>query len=75
MEVIVVFGFIGLCACLAVVAGICVEKRDWNGGYCRFCKEKFSFFSYDSQGGRGYECEKCGHKVWISYNCIDKRGK
>jgi hypothetical protein len=26
----------------------------------------------DSQGGRGYCCNDCGHYVWISYDCVDK---
>ena len=75
MELVIIFGGMALSACLAAIVGICVEKRNWNGGYCRNCNQKFSFFSYDSHGGRGYECEKCGNKIWISYDCVDKRGK
>lgn len=73
VEVLIIFGGMLLTICLAALIGICIEKRSWNGGYCRKCKHKLSFFSYDSQGGRGYTCERCGHKVWISYNCVDRR--
>lgn len=52
------------------------EKKDFNNGICKKCGEKLRFFDYDSQGGRGYCCDKCGHVVWVSYN-VDKelRGK
>lgn len=41
------------------------EKKNWNGGYCSRCGEKWNHFDNDSQGGRGYNCG-CRH-IWISY--------
>ena len=53
VGVLIIFGTMVLSICLAALIGICIEKRNWNGGHCRKCKHKLSFFSYDSQGGRG----------------------
>ena len=47
------------------------EKKEYNNGICPKCGGKFELFDYDSQGGRGYCCDKCGHKTWVSYN-VDK---
>lgn len=48
-----------------------VDKKAFNKGYCKECGNKLRHFSVDSQGGRGYICDKCGHCVWVSYN-VDK---
>ena len=47
------------------------EKKAFNNGYCKECGNKLRYFDTDSQGGRGYICDKCGHCVWVSYN-VDK---
>lgn len=44
------------------------EKKDWNKGYCPKCGAKWRYFDIDSQGGRGYCCDKCRKYIWISYN-------
>lgn len=44
-----------------------LEKKDWNNGYCPSCGEPWRHFDNDSQGGRGYCCDKCNRHVWISY--------
>lgn len=46
------------------------EKRRWNNGKCK-CGGNLIIFDIDSQGCRGYECNRCGKCVWISYH-IDK---
>jgi hypothetical protein len=46
------------------------EKRWWNNGVCE-CGSEWNGFDMDSQGGRGYKCDR-QHYVWISYN-IDKK--
>ena len=47
------------------------EKKDYNNGYCPKCGEFYRWFDSDSQGGRGYCCDRCGHHCWVSYN-VDK---
>lgn len=48
-----------------------LEKRNFNNGICTNCNSKFRRFDTDSQGGRGYICDKCGNTVWVSYK-VDK---
>ena len=57
---------------IMVLLAIYFENKDFNGGICPHCKSKLYFFDCDSQGGRGYKCEKCRYHTWISYNCVDK---
>lgn len=47
------------------------EAKQFNRGKCRKCNRKLRSFSTDSQGGRGYICDKCGYTVWVSYK-VDK---
>ena len=47
------------------------EKKKWNNGECPKCKNKWRHFDTDSQGGRGYTCDKCNDVIWISYH-VDK---
>lgn len=46
--------------------GFSLERRDWNGGLCRWCGSPWVYFDTDSHGGRGYSCGE-GHSIWISY--------
>ena len=48
------------------------EKRDFNNGMCPHCSTSLRCFDTDSQGGRGYVCDKCNYTTWVSYNCVDK---
>lgn len=41
------------------------EKRQWNSGVCARCNQPWTLFDVDSQGGRGYKCDK--HALWISW--------
>ena len=50
------------------------EKLAFNNGSCKHCNCHLRHFDTDSQGGRGYVCDKCGHYIWISYN-VDKNFK
>lgn len=69
---------IGLLVILAVVFGMVItrnnEKKEYNNGICTKCGNKLRLFDKDSQGGRGYQCEKCGRIIWVSYN-VDKSMK
>ena len=47
------------------------EKASYNGGYCTCCDRSWRKFCTDSQGGRGYKCDTCGHSTWVSYWGID----
>ena len=47
------------------------EKKDYNNGICTQCGGHLEHFDDDSQGGRGYRCDKCGRYVWVTYN-VDK---
>lgn len=49
------------------------EKQDWNEGCCPQCGDEWRHFDCDSQGGRGYCCDKCDTTIWISYR-VDRRG-
>lgn len=33
---------------------------------------KLKYFDTDSQGGRGYCCDKCKYFTWVSYYFVDK---
>ena len=48
-----------------------LEKMEFNKGYCKHCNSLLRRFDTDSQGGRGYVCDKCGFHVWASYK-VDK---
>ena len=62
-------------AAAVTIAAVMRERRDYNGGVCRHCKAKLRHFDNDSQGGRGYVCDRCGRTVWVSYPCVDKGGR
>ena len=49
------------------------ERRAYHDGKCRRCGSKLRLFDYDSQGGRGYICDRCGYSTWCSYD-VDGRG-
>lgn len=48
------------------------EKKAYNRGFCLRCGTKMRNFDMDSQGGRGYCCDKCHYHTWVSYR-IDKK--
>lgn len=50
------------------------EKIAFNKGFCKHCNCLLRRFDTDSQGGRGYVCDKCGYHVWVSYK-VDKNFK
>jgi len=47
------------------------EIKEWNGGRCRKCGDRFYSFDMSSQGDRGYRCA-LGHYIWISYPGVDR---
>ena len=55
------------------IIGIFSEKKDYNNGICPKCGQKLHHFDNDSQGGRGYICDKCNYTTWVSYPFIDKK--
>ena len=42
------------------------EKNEYRKCKCK-CGGDWEYFDTDSQGGRGYECNKCGRVIWISW--------
>lgn len=56
---------------IGVTAAIRNESKIFNGGKCTNCNGVLRLFDCDSQGGRGYTCDTCKRKVWISYKKID----
>lgn len=52
---------------LGIVSVWICEYYEYNHGVCRKCGHKLRSFATDSQGGRGYTCDKCGNSFWISY--------
>lgn len=73
---------IGISICLlillVIIVGMAVtrnhEKKEYNNGICTKCGGNLRYFDSDSQGGRGYNCDKCNNFVWVSYN-VDKPRK
>lgn len=73
---------IGILICLLILLVIVVgmtltrnhEKKEYNNGICPKCGRNLRYFDSDSQGGRGYNCDKCNNFVWVSYN-VDKPRK
>ena len=48
------------------------EKKEWNGGTCTVCPNSpMVWFDNTSQGCRGYRCDECQRRIWISYG-VDK---
>ena len=70
------FVLIGVAFLLIIIACVIIvivdERRAFNGGICQHCGAKLRHFDNDSQGGRGYCCDKCGHHIWISWRFVDK---
>lgn len=66
-----------ICLVLLAIAffriGIYIEKKDFNNGKCLCCGYPLRNFDTDSHGGRGYTCDGCGRKVWVSYPSVDKK--
>ena len=56
-----------LIICIIVGPFVCnaYEKKLYNNGICQHCGQKLRYFTTDSQGGRGYICDKCDYCVWI----------
>ncbi len=60
---------------LMVPIGLFLEKRYFNDGICPNCGEKLKYLYEDSQGSRGYHCENCHYRTWVSFNAVDKNFK
>ena len=54
------------------VFSIHLEKKGFNEGFCPRCGTFLRQFDTDSQGGRGYICDKCLYATWVSYKSVDK---
>lgn len=59
---------------ILILLGISWERWDWNKGKCRECGGNWRYFATDSQGGRGYMCDKCCNVIWVSYPGVDSYG-
>lgn len=44
--------------CVPIV-GYFQEKKEFNNGICPKCGGNLELFDVDSQGGKGYNCNKC----------------
>ena len=66
--VIIIFsGLIAICVGLMWRAKL-REASEYNGGFCTECPDSpMVSFDMDSQGGRGYRCDQCYRRIWISY--------
>lgn len=71
MEAKIVFSAIAIYIVFIAILWIS-EVIEFNKGKCRHCGGWFEYFDTDSQGGRGYVCEKCGNVIWIGFP-VDKR--
>jgi len=64
--------FFVLMISLTIIGNI-MERKLWNKGKCPDCNKKWRYFDTDSQGGKGYTCDKCDRTIWISWPFIDKK--
>ena len=53
--------------------GARLETKGFNNGICKRCGNKLRYFDTDSQGGRGYTCDKCDYTTWVSYERVDRK--
>ena len=63
-----------LSVCALVIGTITArhfEKKEFNEGCCTECNSKLRRFDQTDLGNRGYVCDQCGNRVWVSYN-VDK---
>ena len=68
MLIAMILGFL----CL-VGTGIFLDYKSFNHGICKKCGGKLRCFDNDSQGNRGYMCDKCKQvSCWVGYDFIDK---
>ena len=47
------------------------EVKEFNNGKCK-CGGKFETFGMDSQGGTGWNCNKCDNSMWTSWVKVRK---
>ena len=71
-TVILVLSILLAYAALLIIA-IHSERKWFNNGICPKCGARLKYFDTDSQGGRGYTCEKCNYCTWVSWNTVDKK--
>lgn len=70
----VIVAVITIAVCIALpFIGIHIEKKGFNKGVCPRCGKKLRLFDCDSQGGRGYTCDRCQYKSWVSYFTVDRK--
>lgn len=63
----IILGIFLLILISGVVWSYCSEKKLWNNGFCYVCGTPWKYFDTNSQGGRGYCCDSCQDKIWISW--------
>ena len=71
-TVILVLSILLAYAALLIIA-IHSERKWFNNGICPKCGTRLKYFDTDSQGGRGYTCEKSNYCTWVSWNTDDKK--
>lgn len=71
---LVIGGYI-LFAIVAAFFAASSDKELYNDGVCSRCNGTWRHFNTDSQGGRGYICDRCGDVIWISYPVDKKKGE
>lgn len=74
MFKIMIIAFFTLIAIIFWQIGRYLERKNFNKGVCPNCGTKLRYFDADSQGGRGYTCDKCNYTTWCSYS-VDKNYK
>lgn len=72
MKLFIIFVVILLSGVTMSCIGICMEKKAFNNAKCVKCGNNLRLFDTDSHGGRGYTCDDCKHKVWVSYHSVDR---
>ena len=73
LVAIIVMLSLSIISSLLILHGLLSEKRAFNNGKCLYCGSKLKK-SKDSDRfeSRMYTCPKCGHKVFISFDTVDK---
>lgn len=72
MEVIfwAIIGYVVFATSMTIVV-FYSDRKDYNDGFCPKCGHPWRCFDIDSQGGRGYWCDKCGNVIWVNFP-VDK---
>ena len=73
LVAIIVMLSLSIISSLLILHGLLSERKTFNNGKCSHCGTKLrKSKDSDKFESRMYKCPKCGHKVFISFDTVDK---